>query len=332
MSWREKMRVKLVVLVCLEESIPRQYLCLRMNNSLIYLHHEERRKPWIDSNWAQSIKTFTSELLDRSAIDKGRKGELFSQLILTLAHDIAIELNADITSFHVPTLTVGSFLQALFSRCHHKTLARIDTDILQAQMNFLLFSSTQEHLTAESFQKLCYILLRRSAALQLAPQPKTYDQLLPSYCGDSNDPFDISKVGAILVQVKYRNETSSPSSTLRESFIPSEQADIYPTRGHSVQKSFLHIIVDNSVTKLLFILLDLGRLAARRALLGSHIRKLPIQRSGRYKVFGYLDEANLHKYTRAFFNSVMPLGKGVDISYNHHKEQLYNILYHDQIR
>jgi hypothetical protein len=112
--------------------------------------------------------------LHSGAIDKGEKGELFSRLILTLAHDSIAGLGA-ISSFDavIPTFIVESFLKGLFFHSFHEVLARIDADILQGRMNFLLFTSTQEYLTAKSFQSLCYILLGRSAALQLAPQQKT---------------------------------------------------------------------------------------------------------------------------------------------------------------
>jgi hypothetical protein len=59
-------------------------------------------------------------------------------------------------------------------------------------MNFLLFASTREYLTAGSFRHLCYTLLRRSVALQLAPQQKTNDQPIPFYYGDPNEPFNVS--------------------------------------------------------------------------------------------------------------------------------------------
>jgi hypothetical protein len=72
-------------------------------------------------------------------------------------------------------------------------------------MNFLSFTSMSEDLTPDTFKLLNYLLLRRCSALQLAgPQQPTFDKLLPFYCGDPNEPFNLDQVGAILIQVKYR--------------------------------------------------------------------------------------------------------------------------------
>jgi hypothetical protein len=96
------------------------------------------------------------------------------------------------------------------------------------------------------------------------PIRRRMDQLLPFYCGDPRGPFDIAKVGAIFVQVKYRNETSSPSSILRETFFAVDQADIYSgTRGHGVRKNFQNVVIDDPNIKLLFILQVSSTLVAR---------------------------------------------------------------------
>ena len=56
--------------------------------------------------WALSLKKFNETLLHGGSIDKGR-GE-FSRLILTLAHDSIIGVNATDRSFNkaIPTFTV----------------------------------------------------------------------------------------------------------------------------------------------------------------------------------------------------------------------------------
>jgi hypothetical protein len=42
--------------------------------------------------------------------------------------------------------------------------------------------------------KLCHGLLRRSAAMQLAPTQPTYDNLIPFYCGEEQEEPDTSNV------------------------------------------------------------------------------------------------------------------------------------------
>ncbi|KAL1964486.1 hypothetical protein VTN77DRAFT_6912 [Rasamsonia byssochlamydoides] len=198
-------------------------------------------------SWAFSIKTFTTELLNRGAIDKGRKGELCSRLVLTLAHDAIAGINAADTSFKavLPVFTVERFLKALYAKTYHAAIDSIDGEILSARMNFLSFTSTEEYLTAESFERLCFILLRRCSALQLAPCQKTYDQVLPFYTGDPDQAFDPSKVGAVLVQVKNRTETSTPSSILKEDFfsVDGPQPE-QRTRRPLVRTDFQHIIFE----------------------------------------------------------------------------------------
>ena len=292
-----------------------------------------------NTNWARSLKTLVSELLDRGAIDKGRKGELFSRFILTIAHDNIADLSATSSTPSgavIPAFTVDSFLKKLFSHDYHGALAQIDSDILQGRMNFLYFAQTQEFITAESLRYLCYVLLRRSAALQLAPNQKTYDQLLPFYCGDPRGPFDIAKVGAIFVQVKYRNETSSPSSILRETFFAVDQADIYSgTRGHGVRKNFQNVVIDDPNIKLLFILFDLGSEKTYVEVSRSKFRNPTIwaidSKGNDQRVFECLNKRHVNEHTRSFFNSLTPVNENDQIQFNHHKDLLYDVLYFDKI-
>jgi hypothetical protein len=287
--------------------------------------------------WAFSIKTFTAELLDYGVINKGRKGELYSRLILTLAHDSIAGLNAPDASFSkvLPTFTVESFLKALYAKSYHAAIDHVDRDILKARMNFLSFTSTEEYLTAESFERLCYILLRRCTVLQLAPQQNSYDHLLPFYDGDPDQPFDLTKVGAILVQVKNRKETSTVSSILREDFFSVEGLSPYKgTHQPWERRDFQHIIFDKPGVKLLFLLLDLGtdevsvEVSYSKA---TNPRIWAIHSKGNdEQIFGCIDTMQASEYVHAFFRNAMPPSRARDIAVNHHKDQLYNALYHDR--
>jgi hypothetical protein len=143
----------------------------------------------IGNSWAFSIRTFAAKLLNNGVIDKGRKGELYSRLILTLGHDNMFgglnmaRIDAPFNNV-LPTFTVENFLKSLYGKLHHTTIGSINQEILGARMNFLSFTSTDEYLTADSFERLCNMLLRRCSALQLAPLQKSYDHLLPFYVGD----------------------------------------------------------------------------------------------------------------------------------------------------
>jgi hypothetical protein len=287
-------------------------------------------------SWAFSIKTFTAELLGCGVIDKGRKGELYSRLILTLAHDSIAGLDAPDASFSkvLPTFTVETFLKALYVKSYHAAIDHIDGDILKARMNFLSFTSTEEYLTTESFERLCYILLRRCAVLQLAPQQKSYDHLLPFCNGDPDQPFDPTKVGAILVQVKNRKEMSTVSSILSEDFFSVNGPSPYKgTRRPWKRRNFQHVIFNKPRAKLLFLLLDLGtdevsvEVSYSKAI---NPRIWALHSKGNdEQIFGCINAMQASEYVHTFFRDAMPSLRARDIAVNHHKDQLYNALYHD---
>src|SRR5439155_10289347 len=71
-----------------------------------------------DKNWTNCIGTFARHLLQRGVIEKGVKGELYSRLVLILAHDWlrwrkALEAKA-LPTFE-PTFTVNEFLKSLYA-------------------------------------------------------------------------------------------------------------------------------------------------------------------------------------------------------------------------
>ncbi|KAN0072488.1 hypothetical protein V8E54_009417 [Elaphomyces granulatus] len=182
---------------------------------------------------------------------------------------------------------------------------------------------SREYLTAESFQHLCYSLLRRSAALQLAPQQRTYDQLLPFYCGDPKEPFDVSKVGAILIQVKVQKRDVFPRYHRRRDVLSDGAGWCLP--GHS---STCEIPTYHYQRLQLLILFDLGseqnsvEVSYSKA---SNPRIWAIHSKGHDdRVFACLNKMEVHPDT--FFNCVKPLDGGTEIAFNHHKDH-----YHDHL-
>src|SRR5205807_2667195 len=101
----------------------------------------------------------------------------------------------------------------------HKSIGWIDNTILEAKINFTHFVRTLENLKPEPIPFVCHELLRRGAALQLAPNQPTYDHLIAYYTGNDDEPFDESNVGVILAQTKNRNEASIPDKIFQENFI-----------------------------------------------------------------------------------------------------------------
>lgn len=172
-----------------------------------------------ERSWEESLLTFTSELLKSGAINKGSKGELLVRLIFTLARDSATSIQLPIkianTKGAAPLLTVKSFLQALFPQEYHSEINSIDSAILDAHLNFVIFTSTTQHLSSDSFHSLCYALLRRSTALHCATQQELYDLFIPFYWGTPNRPYNLLEIAAIVVQVKNRGK-KAPASNLKQ--------------------------------------------------------------------------------------------------------------------
>jgi hypothetical protein len=206
-------------------------------------------------NWPVSINTLVRELLEKGLVEKGRKGELYARLVVILAHDwvryrrgrqvsgkaggelhqnansdggihqrinsggeIHQGSNPDFRPKFMKSFTVREFLEALYAEKGHESIMKIDSKILDARMNFTHFTLTQENLCDEVLEALFVFLLRRGAALQLAPAQPTYDILIPIYLGEEDEALELSKCSCIVIQVKNRVETTTPEAILREKF------------------------------------------------------------------------------------------------------------------
>ena len=141
-------------------------------------------------------------------IEKDRKGELLhSRVVLTLACD-----SFEVAAFSLPgtsisrfcpwfvsALSVQDFLRAFYAEDHHESIATIAPVILQARMNFTHFVPAHENLSPGVVSGLCHDLLRRSAAMQLAPARPAYDKLLPIYFGNERERSGPPKCGVVVV-------------------------------------------------------------------------------------------------------------------------------------
>jgi hypothetical protein len=78
---------------------------------------------------------------------------------------------------------VKDILKALYATNCHEYINVVDPQIFEARMNFTHFVPSHEDLSPGVLPDLPSDLLRRSAALQLAPNQLTYDILLPIYFG-----------------------------------------------------------------------------------------------------------------------------------------------------
>ncbi len=165
--------------------------------------------------WARSIRTLNSELLGKGLVDKETKGELFARLLVVLARDA---IPSALPPAPMPLFTVRDFLQQLFDARFHASLERVDASVLNALLNFTHFTATAENLAEDEMADLLLDLLRRGAALQLAPKQPLYDLLLPMCLGPATAPVDRRRCGACVFQIKYRGSATTPDSVFQEDF------------------------------------------------------------------------------------------------------------------
>lgn len=210
-------------------------------------------------NWSDSIRTLTEELLDKGLIDKGLKGELYSRFLLILAQDWLRTENASLLK-SVPTFTVQQFLKSLYAKDHYESILLLPSEILDARMNFNHFVPASENLSREVIPELLHDLLRRSAGMQLAHDQPTYDIMIPIYFGDPDEPFEVSCCGVIQVQVKNKEQATTPSSIFKEPFkiVHTGQPKPKAAKSKDSIRNVSNFVLNDMKNPVLFLLFDLG--------------------------------------------------------------------------
>lgn len=175
-------------------------------------------------NWSQSISTMAASLIKPGFVNKGLKGELYARLMCILARDIVFANNMPEGPFPcAQPFSTFSFVQTLFGaksvdsfsiRNISSTRTRAKTNqqpfftfqdaFRGSLMNFTHFVQTNDALVADptKMKELLHSLMYSQKALQLHPNQRTWDLLLPIYSGDPSERFDRNMVSAIVVQVK----------------------------------------------------------------------------------------------------------------------------------
>ena len=85
-------------------------------------------------------------------------------------------------------------------------------------MSFNHFVPAGENLRHDIIPDLLHDLLRRSAGMQLPYNQLTYDIMIPIYFGNPDEPFQLSCYGVIQIQVKNKDQATTPNSIFREPF------------------------------------------------------------------------------------------------------------------
>ena len=256
------------------------------------------------SNWNMSIHTLAMELLQKGLVEKGLKGELYARLVLTLARDCVWKVQ----SCQTPTFTVDQFLTGLYADGHHNLFQSIPAELLHARMNFNHFVPTSENLTPDVLPEVLHDLLRRSAGMQLAFNQPTYDIMIPIYFGDSAGPFDASECGAIMIQVKNKDEATTPQTILNKT---SKRQKVQQTADSDNKISSALELLKEVKGPVLFLLFDLGTEPGPRTSpvqvsnINEGITVWAIHSRGHdTKIFGCLEHMNCEPGSRLFFTSI----------------------------
>jgi hypothetical protein len=209
-------------------------------------------------NWSVSIRTLAEELLDNGLIDKGLKGELYSRFVLILARDwLRIKAPPQFEA----TFTVEQFLKALYAENHHKQVTLLPPRMREARMNFNHFVPAGENLRRDIIPDLLHDLLRRSAGIQLPHNQPIYDIMIPIYFGNPNEPFQLSCCGVIQIQVKNKDQATTPKSIFGEPFSKVNSEHTSQPNAVNSQVSIRDgsdFVLNEMTNPVLFLLFDLG--------------------------------------------------------------------------
>jgi hypothetical protein len=179
--------------------------------------------------WTTCIQTLSEKPLGSGIVDKGTKGELFGRLLCILARDqLPDGLSTDEDFRYSRPFKVEMFLNELLGygtvnglingeiqRRRHGGVTQdtlpvwdVKFDFREGWCNFNHFTFTTKNLPRDrkKLQNIIRQLLRRNAALQLAPGQSDWDLLLPVYTGDINKPIERDHLSAIFVQIMNRQK------------------------------------------------------------------------------------------------------------------------------
>ena len=196
----------------------------------------------ISDNWEKALTQVINDLFSHGRIEKGEIGELFSRLLVILAQDAAltkwfstpqggtvqeagmyVQSCAPVSAFSfLSELLGGAELErAIDFASRNSKPPTTATDmaprrgtteppdfkkyLTKCYTNFNHITQTTESLQPETSAQLMSSLIRRHAALQLAPNQPHWDLLIPMYHAQVvSDPYSPENASPILIQVKNR--------------------------------------------------------------------------------------------------------------------------------
>jgi hypothetical protein len=166
------------------------------------------------ATYKDAVETLVELLTVQNVIiDRGRQGELFARLLLTLARDEATCRFRGVPRLYlsnggtarVRTTTVSAFLEALLGKKRMDAQPDLRKDTENMHINFTHFYPLEESLSDITSDWLRRAW-ERGVAFQCSSNQHVIDLVIPKYAGDLDAPWDYAKLGTICVQIKNRRD------------------------------------------------------------------------------------------------------------------------------
>ncbi|KAH4341260.1 hypothetical protein HBH98_182570 [Parastagonospora nodorum] len=147
--------------------------------------------------------------MEQALVNKGTKGELYAQLLLTLSRDVRREAFSQLSGFLIDLFGTKHTSEIVFAA------ASSEFPQLAGSMNFLQFTKMPLSLDEDNTPWMLYESSRRNVDCQLAGTQQWSDLAIPVYWGKVDEPFKKDQCGLLVVQVKAQKK-----DTKTDYFIP----------------------------------------------------------------------------------------------------------------
>jgi hypothetical protein len=161
-------------------------------------------------------------------IERGKQGEVFVRLLLTIARDQATcwlpglpQLREYVSNgglYRVRVITLWEMLEVLLgppALKAHKDMMAFATKAYVNFTHFVQWESNVSNLSSDFLRKAW----ERGVAFQGAHSQPVFDHLLVIYCGKLDGPWDLSKLGLFCIQTKHK-ETAAASDLIKHLVVP----------------------------------------------------------------------------------------------------------------
>jgi hypothetical protein len=142
-------------------------------------------------------------------LDRGTQGELFARLLFTMARDVVVfspSKKNKASPSKVQPITLSQLLEALHGmRWQDETYTRLCRIADSKHMNFTHFVQLEEDVKdlPSRFLRKAW---ERGWAFQCAHNQPVFDLIFVVYSGDLDAPWDDSKLGTFVVQMKLKTK------------------------------------------------------------------------------------------------------------------------------